>query len=111
MDTREQTYILDEDTRIRQEGDRYLLVNISTQGLHFISPTAYKLVTRLDGKSTVGQVVQDLYLGALFEEGVDQVGADESCSAGDEGVVNWSQIVESLNRQVVRSLHRKIEKP
>ena len=52
---------LSSNARIRKEGDRYLIVNLATQGLHFISPKAYPLVAALDGAKTVRQVVEAVF--------------------------------------------------
>lgn len=49
------------DARIRQENNKYLLVNIATQGLHFISNTAYQLIEKLDGKRTVNSIINELW--------------------------------------------------
>nr|VFK71161.1 MAG: hypothetical protein BECKUNK1418H_GA0071006_10535 [Candidatus Kentron sp. UNK] len=52
---------LSEDARVRKEGERFLIVNLATQGLHFISPMAYQLVAVLDGTRTVMEAIRVVY--------------------------------------------------
>jgi hypothetical protein len=56
-----QVYELNGDVRVRKEGTRFLCVNMATQGLHFITPTAYSLVSRLDGKVPALDIAHDLW--------------------------------------------------
>lgn len=41
---------------VRKEGDKYMLINIATQGLHFISPIAYFVVENINEESTVSEI-------------------------------------------------------
>lgn len=52
---------LSNDTRIRHEGESYILINIATQGLHFISPIAFEFIEQLDGVRTVDGIVSALW--------------------------------------------------
>jgi len=56
-----QVYELDSNVRVRKEGKRFLFVNMATQGLHFITPTAYSLVSRLDRKMPILDIVHELW--------------------------------------------------
>lgn len=86
---KDNVYVLTTDTRIRKEQEKYILINIATQGLHFISPTAYTLVSRMDGKLTVGEIIS-----AEFPD----------ASKDDEGA-----IYDFVNKLEERRLIRKIE--
>ena len=61
-------YKLSSDARIRKEGQRFLLVNIATQGLHFVSPIAYSLVEKLDGQEKIINVINSLWPTATEDE-------------------------------------------
>lgn len=49
------------DIRFRKEGDLYILINISTQGLHFVSKTAYDFVSAFNGAKSVNQVIEERF--------------------------------------------------
>jgi hypothetical protein len=54
-------YRMGPDTRIRKEADRYLLVNMATQGLHFITAPGYAVISSLDGQKTAAEIVTALW--------------------------------------------------
>ena len=59
MDTR--IVELSKDARIRKEGDSYILINIATQGLHFISCTAYDFILRVNGIQNVSEIISEMW--------------------------------------------------
>ena len=82
-------YILTSDTRVRQEGEKFILVNIATQGLHFISPMAQRVVSRMDGKTSLEEIISSEF---------------PDINADDENV-----ICNFVGKLVKRRLIRKLE--
>ena len=66
-------YKLSKDVRIRKEGDQYILINIATQGLHFISETAYSIVEKIDGQKSIDKIIDELFSSSDCEKERDSV--------------------------------------
>ena len=57
----ETIYKLNKNCSIREENDKYLLVNLVTQGLHFITKEAYLIVEKLDGNTPIEKIINQVY--------------------------------------------------
>ena len=59
------------------------------------------------GQHPGGQIVDDQHLGALVDQSIDQVAADEACAAGHDGLGDRHQIFtgkDSAKNSMTRSL-------
>ena len=81
-------YTLTSDTRVRQEGEKFILINIATQGLHFISPMAQRVVSRMDGKTSLEEIISSEF---------------PDISADDKNVI-YAFVVKLEERRLIRKI-------
>ncbi|GEM_PF-6759618 len=48
---------INDNAIVRREKDKYMVINIATQGLHFISPIAYSVVESINGESNLEEII------------------------------------------------------
>ncbi|MFW9972531.1 MAG: hypothetical protein ACFFDF_20260 [Candidatus Odinarchaeota archaeon] len=64
----EKIFYISKNVKIREENGKYMIVNIVTQGLHFISPLAFQFINNFNGIISLNDIYNSFMKNKLTKK-------------------------------------------